>query len=90
MNIPGFNADASLYTMSERYQMAVPLSQDPEAIYPQLIGKSTLGRALGFLCFVACYGTCRLIGGDPHDCTIGCSSLCGVATVAQSDRTTLV
>lgn len=36
MNIPGFNADASLYKTTERYQMAVPLSQDPEAIYPQL------------------------------------------------------
>jgi hypothetical protein len=49
MNMPGFNAEPSLYKTSERYQMVLPQSQDPEAIYPQLIDKD---------CFDECHVKC--------------------------------
>jgi hypothetical protein len=48
MNFPGFNADASFYKTSGRYQM-VSLSQASEAIHAQFIDKK---------CFDECHLKC--------------------------------
>jgi len=57
MNIPGFTAEASLYKTSERYHMAVRLSQAPEAIYLQ-VGPKGVDKECFWDCYEDCIGPC--------------------------------
>ena len=48
MNMPGFNADGSLYKASERYAAVTSFAQTERAIHPQMDKK----------CYEDCYEDC--------------------------------
>ncbi len=57
MNIPGFNADTSLYTTSERYAAVTPFAQTEKAIHPQ-VGPKGVNKKCYWDCYYGCLDPC--------------------------------
>lgn len=91
---PGFTAEASL-SKTRGYYLSLATESyslgEGRTVIPSVAPRrGTIATVGGVLCFVACYGACRVLGGNPHDCTIGCSNVCGFGTIVASSGSVLV
>ena len=84
MNIPGFNAEASLYKTSKHYGMAATLEavELTTTLYPQMRRATGPFGPIGFPgqgCEGACWHICMTFGGG-FDCMDRCRSTCSEAS----------